>query len=240
MNKMTEGHTVKRFDKELTNLHQLVLDIGHLVIDQLHRAVKTLEEEDVNTAREVISRDEKVNEMDIRADEEIVHLIAHRQPMARDLREVLTVSKIVCDLERVGDEARKIARLTITCYGNDNSPPNAHILRDIVTMAEFAGDMVARSMEAFDELDLDKAIDVIRTDLDLEEEFRSSLRRLSTFIMEDARSVGHVVDVVLGLRALERIGGHAKNVAGHVVFLAKGRDVRHETIEEIEQEQLTE
>jgi phosphate transport system protein len=106
-------------------------------------------------------------------------------------------------------------------------------------MSSFVKDMLAKSLEAFDELDLAKAVAVIRMDRDLEEEFRSSLRRLSTFLMEDARSVGHVVEVVLCLRAIERIGGHAKNIGGYVVFLVKGKDVRHESLEAVEAEVMS-
>ncbi len=234
MNEMTEGHTVKRFDGELTHLHNLVLEIGELVQDQPKRAIKTLEDEDPVAAQEVIDRDEKVNALDVEADDELVRLLARRQPMAKDLREARTVSKIVTDLERVGDEARKVANLTIDCYGNHQRPPVAQILRDMIFMSNFAGDMLKTALESFDELDLEKAVEVISRNEELEEEFRSSLRRLSTFIMEDARSVGHLVDVVLGLRALERIGGHTKNIAGYIVFLVKGKDVRHEPLETVE------
>jgi len=231
MNKMTEGHTVKRYDGELTHLHQLVLEIGALVCDQIERAVQTLKDENPTDARAVIEADKQVNALDVRAEEELVTLIAKRQPMAKDLRELITVNRIVTDLERVGDEARKIARLTIYFYDNDASRPNPQVTRDIMSMASFVKDMVHSSIEAFDELDLEKAVDVIRVNEALEEEFKSSLRRLSTFLIEDGRNIGHVVHVVLGLRALERIGGHAKNIAGYVVFLVKGRDVRHESLE---------
>ncbi|MGB5306587.1 MAG: phosphate signaling complex protein PhoU [Gammaproteobacteria bacterium] len=236
MTSMTTGHIVKRFDGELAQLHQLVLDTGILVRDQLHRAVKTLEDEDPKAAREVIDRDKEVNALDIRADEEMIRILAKRQPLARDLREVITISKAMGDLERVGDEARKIARLTIHVYDNDGSPPNGQILRDIHTMAAYVDSMLKMCLESFDELDLQKALDVLQMDVELDNEFKSCIRRLATFIMEDSRSVGHVIDVVLGIRALERIGGHAKNIAGYVVFLATGKDVRHESLDAVKRE----
>jgi phosphate transport system protein len=230
MKTMISGHTVQAYNEELKTINQLVLELGELGLDQLRRAVQTLKDEDTKAAGQVIDRDQKLNEIDIRADEEIIRLIAKRQPMAKDLRDVLTVQKTVSDLERVGDEARKIANLTIHFFDSGKNPPGKEILRDIYDMAEFVDKMLQVSLEAFSSLDLHKALEVIRTDEQLYEEFRSALRRLSTFVMEDSRSVGHMVDVVLALRALERIGGHAKNIGGYVIFLVTGKDVRHEDL----------
>ncbi|NNJ98711.1 MAG: phosphate signaling complex protein PhoU, partial [Gammaproteobacteria bacterium] len=214
MNEMTDGHTVTSFDDEMKLLHDHVMEIGDLVRNQLCRAVKSLEEEDVDEARAVIDRDQEVNELDIKIDDEVIHLIAKRQPLAKDLREILTVNKIVTDLERVGDEARKIAMLCIHFYDHNTTSPSEVIVRDMVKMSEFIDEMLEKAICAYDELDIDLALDAIRMDIELEIEFRSCLRRLSTFIMEDSRVVGHVVETVLGLRALERIGGHAKNIGG--------------------------
>jgi len=233
MNEMTDGHTVTSFDDEMKSLHQNVMRMGDLVRDQLRRAVKSLEEEDVDEARAVIDRDQEVNDLDIEVDDEIIHLIAKRQPLAKDLREILTVNKIATDLERVGDEARKIAMLCIHFYDHNTTSPSDVIVRDIVKLSVFIDDMLDKAIRAFDELDIDLALEAIRMDLDLEVEFRCCLRRLSTFIMEDSRVVGHVVETVLGLRALERIGGHAKNIGGYIIFLIKGLDVRHESLDKI-------
>jgi phosphate transport system protein len=230
MKEIISGHTVKAYNEELGKINRLVLELGELGLDQLRRAVQTLKDEDTKSAGQVIDRDQKMNELDILADEEIIRLIAKRQPMAKDLRDILTVQKTVSDLERVGDEARKIANLTIHFFDQGKTPPGNEILRDIYTMAEFADHMLVQSLEAFSELNLSKALEVIKSDEQLYEEFRSALRRLSTFIMEDSRSVGHVVDIVLALRALERIGGHAKNIGGYVIFLVTGKDVRHEDL----------
>jgi phosphate transport system protein len=236
MNDITYGHIVKAFSEELAQLNQLVLELGNLSKDQLRRAVQTLKDEDPKAAGLVIDRDQKLNDIDVKADEEIIRLIAKRQPMAKDLRDILTVQKTVSDLERVGDEARKIANLTIHFYGNGKTPPNKEILHDIYDMAEFVEQMLCLCLEGFTELNLDKALDVIKQDKKLYEDFRGSLRRLSTFIMEDSRNVGSVVDIVLALRALERIGGHAKNIGGFVIFLVTGKDVRHEDIHAISAE----
>ena len=233
MNEMTDGHTVKSFNDEMNRLHQHVMQIGELVRDQLKRAVDSLEQEDAESARDVIERDQLVNDLDIEVDDEIVHIIARRQPMARDLREIMTVGKIVTDLERCGDEARKIAMLCVHFYDHNTMSPSDVIVRDIVKLSEFVDDMLDKAIRAYDDLDLDLALEVIRMDIDLDTEFKCCLRRLSTFIMEDSRVVGHVVETVLGLRALERIGGHAKNIGGYVVFLVKGKDVRHEDLETV-------
>ncbi len=233
MNEVVSGHIVQRYDDEMNHLRDLVLAIGDLVREQLRNAIDTLKEGDTDTARSVIARDKEVNDLDIRADDEMIRLLAKRQPVAKDLRQIITVGKIVTDLERVGDEVRKIARLTIHFYDNDMPCPNHRIVADIRKMGRFVDKMLKKSMHSYNDLDLDLAIEVLQMDLEIEDHFNSSLRRLSTFIMEDSRSVGHVVETVLGLRALERIGGHAKNLAGHVVFLVKGKDVRHEDLQRV-------
>ncbi|MES9992388.1 MAG: phosphate signaling complex protein PhoU [Candidatus Thiodiazotropha sp.] len=233
MNEMTNGHIVKAYTEELESINQLVVELGELGVDQLRRAVQTLRDEDTKEAGLVIDRDRELNDIDVKADEEIIRLIAKRQPMAKDLRDILTVQKIITDLERVGDEARKIANLTIHFYDNGKPPPSNEILNDIYDMATFVDDMLNKSLQAFIKVDLKIALGVIEHEKRLFDEFRGSLRRLSTFIMEDSRSVGHVVDIVLALRALERIGGHAKNIGGHVIFLITGKDVRHENLSAI-------
>lgn len=233
MTNMTDGHTVKSYNAELKNLHQLVIQISELARAQIADAIQCLEEEDVSMAREVISRDKEINALDLKAEEEVVRIIAKRQPMAKDLREIMTINKIVSDLERVGDLARRVARMTLHFYEGSSNPPNSHLLSDLPKIAAYADLMLEKAISAFDTLDVDLAVEVVKMEADLSEEFRSALRRLSTYLMEDARSVGHVTDVVLGMRSLERIGGHAKNIARYVVYLVKGKDVRHESAEVI-------
>ncbi|MES9966966.1 MAG: phosphate signaling complex protein PhoU [Sedimenticola sp.] len=233
MNEMTGGHIVNRFNSELDHLHEMVLKLSALARVQMRDAVKTLDDEDPEAAQTVIERDNELNDLDIQADDEIIRLIAKRQPMAKDLRDIMTVGKIVSDLERIGDQARWVARMTIHFYDGDKLPPNGHLLDDIPRMAEMVGEMIEKAMTSFETLDLGQALEVIQMNLELENEFKSALRRLSTYLMEDSRSVGHVTEVVLGLRAIERAGGHAKNIAGYVVFLVKGTDVRHESLEQV-------
>jgi phosphate transport system protein len=236
MNDMTGGHTVHAFNDELKQINDLVIQLGDMGLDQLQRAVQSLYDEDIKAAEQIIERDRAMNELDIKADEEIIRLLAKRQPVAKDLRDVLTVQKTVTDLERVGDEARKVAMLTIHFYAQDKHPPNGQMLHDIFKMTEFVEGMLKKALAAFKGLDLQQALDVIADNSELDEEYRAALRRLSTYVMEDSRNVGYMVEVTLTLRALERIGGHAKNIGGYVIFLVTGRDVRHESLDKIRAE----
>jgi phosphate transport system protein len=236
MHESFKDHTVKSYNDELAVINKLVLQQGNMGRTQLANAVQTLKNEDPREAGRVIDRDRDMNDLDVLADEEIIRIIAKRQPMAKDLRDIMMVQKTISDLERVGDEARKLANLTIHFFGQGSYPPNREVLSDIYKMANYVDGMLAKALDAFDTLDFDKALEVIQDNDNLYNEFRASLRRLSTFLMEDSRSVGPFVEVVLALRALERIGGHAKNIGGYVIFLITGKDVRHESLETIQSE----
>nr|XP_061809749.1 phosphate-specific transport system accessory protein PhoU-like [Nerophis lumbriciformis] len=228
-----DGHIFTRFDQEMKALHEMVVQMGLLANSQLNDAVETLRNEDVERAYEVINNDAKLNQLDIDADDKITMIIARRQPVAKDLRELIAVGKIVSELERAGDEARKIAGLTIRFFEGSSRPPNDEILRDIYSLSEYVIKMLEHSMRSFDALDLDGSIEVLNMGMKLDDQLQSILRHLSTFIMEDSRNVGNFVDIVLGIRALERFGGHAKNIAGHIVFIKNGIDVRHEGTDSI-------
>lgn len=233
MNEMTDGHTVKSFNDELNKLNQYVMNMAALVREQIAESVRTLDEEDVEAAKRVVERDREIDALELEADDHIVHVIAKRQPLARDLREVMAVGKIISDLERIGDQARRIARLTVYFYDSDASPPSFRLISDIPKLAQLVDGMLEKAIAAFDQLDADLALDVIRREADLADEMVAAQRRLSTYLMEDSRSIGHVVDITLGLRALERIGGHAKYIARHAIYLVKGKDVRHESLEDV-------
>lgn len=234
METIAGSHTVHRFDEELNEIAKLVDRMGVLAVDQLKRSVKSLKKEDPAKAHKVIDRDRKLNELDVQIDEKIIQLIAKRGPVAGDLRQIITLGKVVTDLERTGDEARKIAKLCVHIYESDHHVPSEHILRDIYSMSKFVNTMLKQAMDAFARLDIEQAYGVIRLDEELEVQFDAILRHLSTFVMQDSRNVGHFVDIVLGIRALERFGGHAKNIAGHVIFLATAHDVRHLDADDIQ------
>jgi phosphate transport system protein len=239
-NDMRQGHTIKRFDGELSHLHSLVLEMGGLVVDQIERSARALDDEDVEAARKVIARDREVNRLDVLVDEEVVRLLALRTPVAGDLRNIMSVAKSVNDLERIGDEARKVARLVEVFYAGSGAEPPAGLVQSLLDLADYGAGMVRTVLEAFDELNVQKAVEVIARDDRIEEKFRAALRQLSTYVLEDPRNVGWSIESVLGLRALERIGGHAKNIAGYVIYLRSGRDVRHVDLDTIVDEVLAE
>ncbi len=238
MSELTDGHIVKRYNDELEELNQMAIKMAGLVRRQIRDASRTLQDEDVDSAHIVVERDKAIDGLEVEIDDKILHLIAKRQPVAKDLREVLAVGKIVSDLERIGDQARRLARLTILFYDGDHSPPNYQLIADIPKLAKLVDSMVEKSILSFEKLSPELALEVVRMEGELDEEMKSALRRLSTFLLEDARSVGYVVDITLTLRALERIGGHAKYIARHSIFLVKGKDVRHESLEEVTAEVL--
>jgi len=222
-----EFHTVKRFDQELESLRSLILEMGGLVEQQIRQAVEALSEEDLTLAQEVIDRDHKVNALEVKADEEVVNLIALRQPMAIDLRMIMSMSKAITDLERIGDEAERIARMTLYIYNESSSAPQTRLLRDVYSMSKLASSMLSECLDALARLDVEKAIAVTRGDKALDDEFNDGLRRLVTFMMEDPRIIGHATNVIFMIKALERIGDHSKNIAEYVIYMVKGKDIRH-------------
>lgn len=237
-NAYMEEHTVKRFDQELDELNSLVLRMGGLVQDQIVKAMAALRDEDAEAARQVIARDHVVNFMDVEANERAVNLLALRQPMGRDLRMIMSLGKTVTDLERVGDEAERIARMTVHMYEAAGSQPSHSLLRDTHSMAQLAKKMLRDALDALARLDVALALSVAKGDTELDNEFQSALRRLATYIMEDSRNVGHAIDVTFIVRSLERIGDHAKNIAEYVIFLVKGKDVRHVSPESLDRDAL--
>jgi len=235
-----DAHTVKQFDVLLANLRNLVLEMGGLVEEQIQHAIQALDDEDLTAAREVVARDQVINGLQVKADEDCVSLIALRQPLGSDLRLIMSLSKIVTDLERIGDEAEKIARMTIKTYDGDSSPPSAKLLRDVVPMAKLAQNMLHGCLDALARLDVEKAVEVAQGDDELDQEFQSALRRLITYMMEDPRTIGHAINVIFIVKALERIGDHSKNIAEYLIYLVKGKDVRHVSMDVLVQDALKE
>ena len=235
---LTDAHTVKRFGQELTELTSLVLRMGGLVEEQIHRAVMAISEEDLEVARDVIARDHVVNFLDVQADERIVNLLALRQPMGRDLRTIMSLGKAVTDLERIGDEARRIARIAVHIHEAPGTPPNRGLLRDVVPMSRLASRMLRDALDALARQDVEQAVEVARCDNELDQEFQAALRRLATYVMEDARNVGHTINATFAIKSLERIGDHSKNIAEYVIYLVKGKDVRHTSPETLRRDVL--
>jgi phosphate transport system protein len=184
----------------------------------------------------VIEDDHRVNALEVEIDESCSHILVRRQPAAGDLRMVMTVIKTITDLERIGDEAEKIARMAKLLSQKDRLHlPRYH---EIKHASDIALDMLRKSLDSFARLDLAMAAIVVRQDEQVDEQFRSIMRYLITFMMEDPRTISTSLEILFVAKAIERIGDHAKNMSEYVVYMVKGRDVRHVTVEEIEREVL--
>jgi phosphate transport system protein len=228
MGQPMEGHIVRRYDSELSHAHLLVLELGGLVLNQTELALQALWERNPAAADTVIKREPEVDALELKADEEIVSVIARRAPMARDLRILMSISKAVTDLERIGDEAARIAAITLARYNKDSGDPSVNLLRDIHTMGKVVVEVLQEALQVFDALDVERAEALIARQTELGVEFQSALRRLTTFLLEDARNVGHTINVVLVLKGLLRIGDYAISLAQYTVYLLRGEDVRHQ------------
>jgi phosphate transport system protein len=230
VSELTEGHTVKGYDVDLAGLRLKLLEMGGLVLEQVQSAVVALVKADEAAARAVLAREEEVNRYDLAIDEDSIALIARRQPMGSDLRAIISIARVVTDLERVGDEAKKIARIVLSASTRDmrSARLSAQLTRDARHMARFACGMLRDALDAFDRMEAARAVEVARRDAELNVEFQGAVRRLVTQVMEDPRRLAAVLDAVTVLKALEHVGDHAKNIARHVLYLVEGRDVRHE------------
>lgn len=222
-----EGHTAKAFDTALSELRLHLVSMGGLAIDQVASAVRALLEGDDSLARLVLSRESQINDFERTIDREAFRLIALHQPMASDLRMAKAASRIVVELERVGDEAKKIARFASRLAGGAPQGPVRAVALFLRNMADLTAGMLREAVRALDESDSDLARGVTMRDAELDEAFAAALRQLLTLAMEDQRFLGATIDTVFALKGLERIGDHAKNIAEQVVFVASGEDLRH-------------
>ncbi|MDH2919304.1 MAG: phosphate signaling complex protein PhoU [Sideroxydans sp.] len=227
-------HISKQFDTELESIRASVLHMGGLVESQIKNAIESLISGDVSLMNRVIAEDHRVNAMEVKIDEACSQMIARRQPTAGDLRLIMTVVKTITDLERIGDEAEKIARMAkMLSQKNVLAFPRYH---EIKNASEIAVDMLRKALDAFARLDVMMAAQVVRQDDQVDEEFRSIMRYLITFMMEDPRTISTSLEILFVAKAIERIGDHAQNMAEYVIYMVKGRDVRHVTTDEIERE----
>ena len=230
----SNDHTSKQFDVELEAIRASVLQMGGLVESQIKSAVVSLVSGDLSLMNRVIDDDVRVNTMEVKIDEACNQVIARRQPTASDLRMVMMVVKTITDLERIGDEAEKIARMAkMLTQKHGLAIPRDH---EIKYASEIAVDMRRKSLDAFARLDVVMAADVVRQDDQVDEQFRAIMRYLITFMMEDPRTISSSLEILFVAKAIERIGDHAKNISEYVIYMVKGRDVRHVTIEEIDRE----
>ncbi len=231
---MGAEHTSKQFDVELETVRSKVIKMGGLVEDQIGRAVRALQEGDPGLADSVIAGDDEVNALEISIDEDCNRIIALRQPEAVDLRFLLATIKTITDLERMGDEAEKIARMAKSMHASlQANHPEMVNFRQAGTMALA---MVGRSLDAFVRLDVGIAAQVLREDRDLDRVFHGILRQIVAYSMEGPEGLAPAIEAIFAAKALERIGDHAKNISEYVIFLVKGKDVRHISMEQVERE----
>ena len=226
-----QHHISARFNTELESLRNHMLEMGGKVEQQLSAALDALVKMDSSEAEHTVNRDNEINQMEKAIDDECAAIIARRQPTASDLRLVIAIIKINTDLERIGDEAAKVAQQALRLSDEGVSPSNFIELKHI---GECVGAMLRQSLDAFARLNVDQAVEVVKRDALVDKEYGSALRSLVTFMMEDPRAIGAILNEMWALRSLERIGDHACNIAEHVVYLVRGLDVRHGGLDDLD------
>ena len=231
---MNDKHLSTQFDAELGAISTRVLEMGGLVEAQVAQAIYALVNFSEETAAQVIRQEARVNQMEIEIDRDLSSIIARRQPTARDLRLLIAVSKTIGNLERVGDEAARIAR-TVQRLMGAGLPSRLRLpVGDVSFEASLATASLRRALDAFARLDAQAALDVIKHDNEIDAEFDGRLRKLVTYMMEDARTISASIDLVFVAKAIERVGDHAKNLAEQVIYIVKGADVRHASPDSVE------
>ena len=233
---MTE-HINKQYDQDLEAIRSRLMQMGGLVESQIRAAIAAWLDGNVAGIDKVIAADSGVNELELAIDDDLGHIIVRRQPAASDLRLILAMSKVVVDLERIGDEAAKIARMAREVHQAGPAGPNPR-LAAVHHVSDIAIGMLRRSLDAFARLDAAAAARVCGEDAEIDEEFRAILRQLITFMMEDPRTISSSLNMVWVAKAFERIGDHAKNIAEQVIYIVRGRDVRHIPLAELQREAM--
>lgn len=219
-----DEHISRHFNEELEQIKTLMLEMGGKVETQVADAVLALENADSELAQTVIAREHTIDTMEMDIDEQCTTLIARRQPAATDLRMVMAVTKTIRDLERIGDEAQKIAKMAIQ-LSEEGGAPKGYI--EIRHIANGVRGMLNNVLDAFARYDANAAVEIRGADNQVDMDYKSAVRELITYMMEDPRSISRVINVLWALRSLERVGDHAKNICEHVVYLVKGTDIRH-------------
>lgn len=218
------SHISQQFNADLDRVRSDFLSMGGLVQQQLQNAMKSLLSGDVEEAEAVIRTDASINQMELNVDDELMRILALRHPAASDLRLVVAIGKSVTDLERIGDEAFKIARATLSLYKEGESPRGYVEARSI---AERVGVALENVLDAFARLDAQAAFEVMKGDGNIDRDYEAAMRALITYMMEDPRSISRVLNVMNVLRSLERIGDHARNIAEQLIYLVQGIEARH-------------
>ena len=233
MDKSSLGqHISKQFNNELEEIRSRVLTMGGMVEVQLSHAIESLLHTNKDLAEQVVENDMKVNGMEVSIDEECTTVLARRQPAAGDLRLMIAVIKTITDLERIGDEAKHIARQALSVA--DEVQPLAAQLSAVEQLGNRVKDMLHRALDAFARMDVELSIDVSRQDMGVDMEYEKVIRHQITYMMEDPRKIPTSLDVLWASRALERVGDRCCNICEYVIYLVEGKDVRHISIDEME------
>jgi phosphate transport system protein len=226
MDKMKfENHYMKQFDEELEEIRTRLMEMGGKVEQQLKNAIRAVSDADSKLAEEVIKEEQLVDEMEVDIDEACILIIARRQPAASDLRLVMMVTKAVNDLERIGDEAKKIANHAIILAGESETSEGYTEVRHL---GQSVIGMLSNALDAFARFDVEAAMRTLEEDKQIDLDYKTALRELVTYMMEDPRSISRVINILWVVRSLERIGDHAKNLCEQIVFVVKGKDIRHQ------------
>lgn len=218
-------HISQQYNMELDDIRKNLSEMGGMAQRQVNDAIQALIDADLEKAEQVVRSDTKVNHMEVSIDEECIRILARRQPAASDLRLVIAVTKAITDLERIGDEASKIARQAIA-LNREGVAPRGYV--EVRHIGNHVSNMLQDALDAFARLDIELANTVVQTDRVVDMEYGTAMREMITFMIEDPRSISRVLNIMWSLRALERIGDHARNLAQYVIYLVKGTDVRHE------------
>ena len=229
---MSDKHLSTQFDSELSGVSSRVMELGGLVESQIRHAIFALTQFSSDSVEEVFGIEERVNQMEIDIDRELSSIIARRQPTARDLRLLIAISKTTANLERVGVETTKIARMvrSIDASGSARTLPSS----ELRVAADLASGLLRKALDAFARLDVATAVMILKEDDAIDREFDGFVRKLITYMMEDPRTISASLDLLFLAKAIERIGDHAKNIAEFIIYVVKGADVRHSSMEEIE------
>jgi phosphate transport system protein len=228
-------HISRQFNEELEDIRSKVLTMGGLVEEQIENAITALATADVELAESVISHDYQVNALEVAIDEESIQVLARRQPAAGDLRLVVAVIKTITDLERIGDQAEKVGRMAIHLAEMERPKNQYSELRHLGNQVKT---MLHNALDAFARMDAEAAVSVAQEDLKVDTEYDAIMRQMITFMMEDPRNVRRTLDIMWSARALERMGDHAKNICEYIIYLVKGKVVRHTSLEQMEKEVL--
>jgi phosphate transport system protein len=231
---MADKHLSTQFDAELSGISSRVLEMGGLVESQVVQALFALTQFNSEIAGQVLREEERVNQMEIEIDRDLSAIIARRQPTARDLRLLIAISKAIANLERVGDEAARIARTVQRLINTGVSTRLRMPVADLGFEAELAIAQLRKSLDAFARLDTARALEVLKQDDQIDQEFDGLLRKLITYMMEDPRTISSSIDLIFVAKAIERVGDHAKNLAEAIIYVVKGTDVRHTSMEDVE------